>query len=95
MNLQHIFRKGHSFLFGSLHPESENYKEELETDSGYRHEESNFIRIIRILILTISVIRELFPMLLSLTDNQRACRSHPKCPDNIHCTPAMAEEAIE
>ena len=60
------FQEGTLISFGSLHPESENYKEELKQIQDMGMKGINFIRIIRILILTISVIRELFPMLLSL-----------------------------
>lgn len=89
------FQEGTLISFGSLHPESENYKEELRQirDMGmkgiklhpdYQDTYFNDIRYKRI----ISYATEL-GLIISVHAGQ-----DPKCPDNIHCTPAMAEEVL-
>ena len=89
------FQEGTLISFGSLHPESENYKEELKQiqDMGmkgiklhpdYQDTYFNDIRYKRI----ISYATEL-GLIISVHAGQ-----DPKCPDNIHCTPAMAEEVL-
>ena len=90
------FQEGTLISFGSLHPESENYKEELKQiqDMGmkgiklhpdYQDTYFNDIRYKRI----ISYATEL-GLIISVHAGQ-----DPKCPDNIHCTPAMAEEVLK
>ena len=81
------FQEGTLISFGSLHPESENYKEELKQiqDMGmkgiklhpdYQDTYFNDIRYKRI----ISYATEL-GLIISVHAGQ-----DPKCPDNIHCT---------
>lgn len=89
------FTEGAVISFGGIHPECENYKEILKEIKNlglkgiklhpdYQDTYFNDIRYKRI----ISYATE-----LGLIISVHAGRD-PKCPDNIHCTPAMAEEVL-
>lgn len=89
------FTEGTVISFGGIHPECENYKEILKEIKNlglkgiklhpdYQDTYFNDIRYKRI----ISYATE-----LGLIISVHAGRD-PKCPDNIHCTPAMAEEVL-
>ena len=89
------FQEGTLISFGSLHPEDINYTEELRQirDMGmkgiklhpdYQDTYFNDIRYKRI----ISYATEL-GMIVSVHAGQ-----DPKCPNDVHCTPAMAEEIL-
>ena len=89
------FTEGAVISFGGIHPECENYKEILKEIKNlglkgiklhpdYQDTYFNDIRYKRI----ISYATEL-GLIISVHAGQ-----DPKCPDNIHCTPAMAEEVL-
>lgn len=89
------FTEGAVISFGGIHPECENYKEILKEIKNlglkgiklhpdYQDTYFNDIRYKRI----ISYAAEL-GLIISVHAGQ-----DPKCPDNIHCTPAMAEEVL-
>lgn len=89
------FTEGTVISFGGIHPECENYKEILKEIKNlglkgiklhpdYQDTYFNDIRYKRI----ISYATE-----LGLIISVHAGRD-PKCPDNIHCTPAMEEEVL-
>lgn len=89
------FTEGTVISFGGIHPECENYKEILKEIKNlglkgiklhpdYQDTYFNDIRYKRI----ISYATEL-GLIISVHAGQ-----DPKCPDNIHCTPAMAEEVL-
>lgn len=89
------FIEGAVISFGGIHPECENYKEILKEIKNlglkgiklhpdYQDTYFNDIRYKRI----ISYATEL-GLIISVHAGQ-----DPKCPDNIHCTPAMAEEVL-
>ena len=89
------FTEGAVISFGGIHPECENYKEILKEIKNlglkgiklhpdYQDTYFNDIRYKRI----ISYATEL-GLIISVHAGQ-----DPKCPDNIHCTPTMAEEVL-
>lgn len=89
------FTEGTVISFGGIHPECENYKEILKEIKNlglkgiklhpdYQDTYFNDIRYKRI----ISYATEL-GLIISVHAGQ-----DPKCPDNIHCTPTMAEEVL-
>ena len=90
------FQKGKIISFGSIHPASENYKEELREINAmgikgiklhpdYQGVYFNDIRYKRI----VSYATEL-RLIISVHAGQ-----DPLCPEDIHCTPQMAAELIE
>ena len=89
------FTEGAVISFGGIHPECENYKEILKEIKNlglkgiklhpdYQDTYFNDIRYKRI----ISYATEL-GLIISVHAGQ-----DPKCPDNIHCTPTMAEQVL-
>lgn len=90
------FQEGRILSFGSIHPASENYKEELREIKAmglkgikfhpdYQNTYFNDIRYKRI----ISYATEL-GLIVSVHAGQ-----DPLCPEDIHCTPQMSAELIE
>lgn len=89
------FQEGRLLSFGGIHPAEDNYKEQLRQikDMGmkgiklhpdYQEIRFNDIRCKRV----VSYASE-----LGLIVSVHAGRD-PKCPDDVHCTPQMAEELI-